>query len=79
MLREEPKAGEVWMHFKGNRYEIKCVAVHSETGERLVVYKALYGEGLCYARPIEMFMSPVDREKYPDAVQSFRFEKYETK
>lgn len=75
MLREEPKSGEVWKHFKGNTYEIICVAVHSETNERLVVYRALYGEGLCYTRPIEMFMSFVDREKYPEAVQRFRFER----
>ena len=75
MLREEPKSGEVWRHFKGNYYEIMCVAVHSETSERLVVYRALYGDGLCYARPITMFMSYVQKEKYPDATQRFRFEK----
>lgn len=75
MLREEPKSGEVWRHFKGNCYEILCIAVHSETSERLVVYKALYGDGLCYARPITMFMSHVQKEKYPDAAQRFRFEK----
>ena len=74
--------GTIVRHFKreleseGNMYlyEIVGLAHHSETGETLMVYKALYGEGKMCARPIEMFMSEVDHEKYPDIKQKYRFE-----
>ena len=56
-------------------YEIVGCAEHTETGEKLVVYRPLYGEKGLYARPEEMFLSEVDREKYPNVRQQFRFEK----
>ena len=62
-----------YRHFKGNEYQVLGIARHSETLEELVVYRALYGDGGLWIRPLAMFLSPVDREKYPDAQQDERF------
>lgn len=70
-----PVAGETYRHFKGKMYRITAVAEHTETGEELVIYEALYGEHKIYARPLAMFTSEVDREKYPDVTQVWRFER----
>ena len=67
--------GDVVRHFKGNKYEILCFAKDSETQAEMVVYRALYGEGGTWVRPKEMFLSKVDREKYPEVQQEYRFEK----
>ena len=69
----EIKTGK-YRHFKGNEYRVLGMARHSETLEEMVVYQALYGEQAVWARPYDLFFSPVDREKYPDADQEMRFE-----
>lgn len=77
MMDNRMQPGDIVRHFKGKLYEIVCFAKDSETLETMVVYRALYGEGGVWVRPMAMFFSPVDKEKYPDAAQTYRFERAE--
>ncbi len=73
-MRPNPRPQEMYRHFKGNIYQIRCLAKHSETGEMMVVYQAMYDTFQIYVRPLAMFMEEGDVEKYPDARQQYRFE-----
>ena len=73
-MRPNPKPQEMYRHFKGNIYQIRCLAKHSETGEMMVVYQAMYDTFQIYVRPLAMFMEEVDSVKYPDTLQQYRFE-----
>lgn len=76
---DTPKIGEIYRHFKGGYYKIIAVGHHSETKERMVVYSDLSCRNSSVRdpciRPLDMFMSEVDHNKYPDAEQEYRFEK----
>lgn len=74
MERRFPKPGEIYRHFKGNEYEIVTMAKHTETNELCVVYRNTKSPSEVYVRPLTMFLSPVNRVKYPDAMQANRFE-----
>lgn len=68
------KVNRIYKHFKGNLYLVTDVAFHSETLEKYVVYRALYDDNKLYIRPYKMFCEKVDKEKYPDVKQEYRFE-----
>ena len=70
----EIKIKGIYKHFKENYYIVEDVAIHSETGEKYVVYRALYGENTLYIRPYDMFLSKVDKQKYPEVKQEYRFQ-----
>lgn len=71
--RQTPVAGQIYKHFKGNLYEVLAVAVHTESEEKLVVYQSVDNPDRVFARPLEMFMSDIDRFRYPLIRAKYRF------
>ena len=66
--------GKIFRHFKGDLYLVEDFVKHSETQETMVLYRALYGECGLFVRPYDMFIEKVDKVKYPNVKQEYRFE-----
>lgn len=79
MTDEKLKIHGVYKHFKGDLYLVEDIIYHSETKEKMVAYRALYGDNKLWCRPYDLFVSEVDHQEYPDVKQKYRFELQEIK
>ena len=78
-MARDIKINGIYKHFKGDYYLVVDIAKSSETKEKYVVYRRLYGDGSLWIRPLDMFLSEVDHEKYPEVKQKYRLELIEEK
>lgn len=69
----------IYRHFKGDYYLVEDIAFDSETQKEMVVYRRLYDDCSLWVRPVEMFLSEVDHNKYPTVEQKYRFELVDVK
>ncbi len=77
---QEIECGKTYRHFKGNFYLVIDTALHSETLEQYVVYKALYGEFKTFIRPLSMFFEEIDVNRADNITkQKYRFERMNIK
>lgn len=74
MENERFKLHGIYRHFKGDSYILEDVAYCSETKEKMIIYRALYGDGRLWCRPYDVFFEEVDHDKYPEVKQKYRFE-----
>ena len=77
MPGRNPRPGDIYQHFKGNKYQVTAIAVDAQTQEKCVVYQALYGDFITYVRKYAEFVSEVDKEKYPQVSCKYRFSSLE--
>lgn len=77
MRNIEDNKGKIFRHFKGDLYLLMDICTHSETEEKMVLYKALYGECGLYVRPYDMFIEEVPLDKVNPTGQKYRFEEFE--
>lgn len=74
MAKQEVKIHGIYKHYKGDLYTVEDIARHSETLEKMVVYRALYGNGELWCRPYNLFIDEIDCQKHPEIKQKYRFE-----
>lgn len=65
---------KIYKHFKGNLYLVIDIAIDSDTLEKYVIYRALYGDNTLYVRKYSLFISEVDHVKYPNIKQKYKYE-----
>ena len=81
-MQRQIQIGKKYRHFKGKMYKVLDIVYDSESNnddeyKKIVIYQALYGDNLKWARPYDMFNSLVEKEKYPEVKQEYRFEEVE--